>query len=229
MILVVDDDAAILRFLKVNLEKSDFRVVLATDGAEAIQRIEAEPPVLIILDMKMPRLDGVEVIRRLRAWTHIPIIMLSGYASEADQVACLNLGADDFISKPFRMDQMVARIRAVLRRSSIGQATAARPTFKSGNLAINFTRRLVTVNGQEAKLTPTEYALLSEFTLNADKVLTHTMLLKRVWGPEYGEEREYLRTFIGRLRKILGEEDNPKHIVTVSGVGYLFKSQPAVA
>jgi two-component system KDP operon response regulator KdpE len=223
LILVVDDDRAILRFVKTSLERNGFAVSLAADGGEAIQKIEAEPPSLIILDMKMPRLDGVEVIRRLREWSHIPIIMLSGYASDADQVQCLNMGADDFMAKPFKVDEMVARIRAIMRRSSLNPVIPERPAFKTDRLEISFNQRRVTVDGREVKLTPTEYALLCELALNSNKVLTHAMLLKRIWGPEYGEEREYLRTFIGRLRKILGEEDAPHNILTVSGVGYQFK------
>ena len=224
-ILVVDDDQAIRRYVKAGLERAGYRVSLAADGREAIEKAEAEAPTIIILDMRMPQIDGVEVIRRLREWSHIPIIVISGFASKANQVHCLNIGADDFIAKPFDLEELIARIHAVLRRSAASHPNPDHPAFKSGHLEVSFARRLVLVHGKEVKLTPTEYALLSELVLNANKVLTHGMLLKRVWGPEYGEEREYLRTFIGRLRKVLGEEDIPRHLITISGVGYQFKTE----
>lgn len=223
-ILVVDDDPAIRRYVKAGLERAGYLVSVAADGVEAIEKAEAEAPALVILDMRMPQVDGVEVIRRLREWSHIPIIMLSGFASNANQVHCLNLGADDFIAKPFDLEELVARIQAVLRRVARERAVPEQPAFRSGPLEINFARRQVLINGGEVKLTPTEYALLSELTLHANKVLTHSMLLKRVWGPEYDEEREYLRTFIRRLRRILGEKSKAGQIVTVSGVGYQFKT-----
>jgi two-component system KDP operon response regulator KdpE len=225
LVLVVDDDPAIRRYLKAGLERAGFRSSLAADGREAIEKTEAEAPSLIILDMKMPQVDGVEVIRRLREWSIIPIIMLSGYATNSDQVRCLNLGADDFMAKPFQLDEMIARIRAVLRRAALGKAAPEQPDFRAGSLEINFARRRVAVDGREVKLTPTEYTLLCELALNANKVLTHGMLLKRVWGPEYGQEREYLRTFIAHLRKSLGDgRGGPRRLVTVPGVGYQIKT-----
>jgi len=220
-ILIIDDDPAILRFLKANLEARDYETLIAVDGAEAFQVIERELPDLVILDIMLPKIDGFEVCRRLREWSQIPIIMLSAKGDVEDKVRCLNLGADDYITKPFGVEELMARIKAVFRRSQAARATPAQPTFINRDLKINFVERQVTVADHELKLTPTEYKLLQELALNAGKVLTHGMLLNRVWGPEYGQEREYLRVFIGRLRKELeSDPESSKYIITVPGVGY---------
>jgi len=176
---------------------------------------------LIILDKAMPKVDGVEVCRRLREWSQIPIIMLSVWSGVEDKVECLNLGADDYVTKPFGTDELVARVRAVLRRTETVTTAPTKSSFTCGDLEINFAQRRVTVAGNEVKVTPTEYSLLQEFALNAGKVLTHTYLLHKVWGPEYGEERDYLRVFVGHLRaKIEPDPANPKYLITVPGVGY---------
>ena len=223
-ILVVDDEISIIKFLRANLENKDYKVLAAMDGAEALQAIELELPDLVILDIMMPKMDGFEVCQRLREWSQIPIIMLSALGDEQDKVKCLDLGADDYMTKPFGASELIARVRAVLRRTEAKTAATAQPSFTSGDLEISFVERRVTVAGREVKLTPTEYNLLQELVLNAGKVLTHSMLLGRVWGTEYGEEKEYLRVFIGRLRKHLeSDPENPKYIVTISGVGYQFK------
>ena len=172
----------------------------------------------------MPEMSGFEVCRRLREWTQVPIIMLSAKADEADKVKCLNLGADDYLTKPFGIEELMARIAAVMRRTRTSAASPAQPSFTCDSITINFVNRQVTVGGKERKLTPTEYRLLQELVLNANKVLTHTMLLNKVWGPEYGSEKEYLRVFIGRLRKGLEPDPaNPKYLLTIPGVGYTFK------
>ena len=223
-ILIVDDELAIIKFLRATLKAQGYEVLAATNGVEALSTIEMELPDLMILDIMMPKMDGFEVCRRLREWSQIPIIMLSARGDEGDKVKCLDLGADDYITKPFGKDELIARVRAVMRRTEAARAIPTRPSFTCDNLEINFIERRVTVAEREVKLTPTEYNLLRELVLNANKVLTHSMLLGKVWGPEYGDEKEYLRVFIGRLRKHLeSDPENPKYIVTIPGVGYQFR------
>ena len=219
-ILVVDDETSIIKFVKSNLENQSYKVLTAINGAEALQTFELELPDLVILDIMMPVMDGFEVCRRLREWSQAPIIMLSANSDEADKVKCLNLGADDYITKPFGVSELTARVKAVLRRTDV-TGTSVQPVFTSGNLELNFAKRRVTVDGKEIKLTPTEYALLQEFVVNAGKVLTHTHLLKKIWGPEYRSESEYLHVFVHRLRnKLESDPTNPTYIVSISGVGY---------
>jgi len=226
-ILVVDDELSIIKFLRANLEAKGYEVLAAVNGAEALQTFEMESPDLVILDIMMPKVDGFEVCRRLREWSQIPIIMLSARGDESDKVKCLDLGADDYITKPFGASELIARVRAVLRRTEGAATTPTQPSFTSGNLKINFAQRQVTVAGKEVKLTPTEYSLLQEFVLNAGKVLTHTYLLNKVWGLDYREEREYLHVFVRRLRaKLEPDPTNPVYIVTVPGVGYQFRDTP---
>ena len=223
-ILIVDDEPTIVKFLRANLEANDFETLAAMDGAEALQTIERELPDLLILDIMMPQMDGFEVCRRLREWSQIPIIMLSALGDASDKVKCLDLGADDYITKPFSLDELMARVRSVFRRAQAADAIPTQPSVTSGDLTINFAERRVTVDGSEVRLTPTEYSLLQELVLNAGKVLTHTHLLNRVWGPTYEEERDYLRVFIGRLRaKLEPDPTNHRYIITVPGVGYQFK------
>jgi len=223
-ILVVDDEPSIIKFLRANLEAKGYKVLAAVDGTEALQTFEMELPDLVILDIMMPKIDGFEVCRRLREWSQIPIIMLSARGDESDKVKCLDLGADDYITKPFGASELIARVRAVMRRTEAAATIPTRPSFTSGDLEISFAQRRVTVAGKEVKLTPTEYTLLQEFVLNAGKVLTHTYLLNKVWGLEYREEREYLHVFVRRLRaKLEPDPTNPEYIMTLPGVGYQFK------
>jgi two-component system KDP operon response regulator KdpE len=223
-ILVVDDEPGIVRFVRANLEDKGYRVLTAMDGSEALRKIEMELPDLVILDIMMPKMDGFEVCRRLREWSQIPTIMLSARGDETDKVKCLDLGADDYLTKPFGTRELLARVRAVLRRTEATKTVSTQPLFTSGDLRISFAQRQVTVAGKEVKLTPTEYSLLQEFVLNAGKTLTHSYLLDRVWGPEYRDEREYLHVFVHRLRtKLEPDATNPKYIMTVPGVGYRFR------
>ena len=223
-ILVVDDDPAIIKFVRANLKADDYETLAALDGAEAIEVVEREMPDLVILDIMLPRIDGFEVLSRLREWCQIPIIVLSARGDAEDKVKCLDLGADDYLSKPFDLEELLARIRAVFRRTEAAGMVPTQPSLSFGELEVNFAQRLVTVAGKEAKLTPTEYALLKELVLNKGKVLTHLQLLGRVWGPEYRDEKDYLHTFIRRIRaKIEPEPAAPRHIISVPGVGYQFK------
>ncbi len=224
-ILIVDDELGIISAVKDALEAEGFNALSARNGVEALDIIDNEPIDLIILDIIMPVMDGFEVCRRVRKRSKIPIIMLSARQSAEDKVQCLNLGGDDYVSKPFDMDELIARVRAALRRASTIAPEPTEPLFASGSISVDFAQRKVTVAGNEAKLTPMEYNLLQELVLNADRVLTHTQLLKRVWGPEYGQEKEYLRVFIGRLRtKIEFNPLEPSYIVTVPGIGYKFQT-----
>jgi len=223
-ILIVDDDLAIIKFLRANLKAEDYETLVAMDGAEAIEAVERELPNLVILDIMMPKIDGFEVCRRLREWSQIPIIMLSARGDEGDKVKCLDLGADDYITKPFGVGELIARVRAVFRRTQAVGTVPTQPSFTSDDLEINFAQRRVTVAGEEVKLTPTEFRLLQELVLNAGKVLTHVHLLNKVWGLEYREERWYLHVFIRRLRaKLEPDPTKPKYIITMPGVGYQFK------
>lgn len=224
-ILIVDDDIGVLKSVRANLQAEDCETLTAVDGTEALQLIEREIPDLIILDIMMPGIDGFEVCRQVREWSKIPIIMLSARQDVEEKAKCLNGGADDYITKPFGINELIARVKAILRRTQDTGTVLNTPTFTSGSLKINFIGRQVTVDGNEVKLTPTEYSLLQELTLGAGKVFSHATLLGRVWGPEYAEEREYLRVFIGRLRKEIEEDpSNPKHIITIPGVGYRFQT-----
>ena len=223
-ILVVDDDPAILRLVCTNLKARGYKVSTAVDGEDALEAVEKDFVDLIILDLMMPKVDGVEVCRRIREWSSVPIVVLSARGDEKDKVKCLELGADDYLTKPFGIAELIARIKTALRHSDASRAAAAIPsTFTYGDLEINFAMRRVTVGGNEVKLTPTEYSVLQHLAVNQNKVLTHNMLLQSVWGNEYSSEKEYLRVFIGRLRKKLEPDpEKPKYIQTVPGVGYHF-------
>jgi two-component system, OmpR family, KDP operon response regulator KdpE len=224
-VLVVDDEISIIKLLRATLEAKEYEVLTAMNGDEALKVLETESPDLMLLDIMMPKLDGFEVCRRIREWSQFPIIMLSALNDENDKVKCLNLGADDYITKPFGKAELLARVKAVIRRTGPTAIEPGRASFSSGNLKINFASRHVTVDGEEVKLTPTEYNLLQELAFNAGKVLTYTHLLNKIWGPEYGEEREYLHVFAGRLRAKIGlASENTEYIMTVPGVGYQFKS-----
>jgi two-component system KDP operon response regulator KdpE len=222
-ILVVDDEISIRKLLKANLETAGYEVLMATDGADAIRVFELEKPDFVILDIMMPEMDGFEVCRRIREWSLVPIIVLSAKLDEVDKVNCLNLGADDYITKPFGKEELIARVSAVLRRTEPSTAEPSSPVYRNNNLEINFSQRRVTVNDKEVRLTPTEYNLLQELVTNAGKVLTHHHLLNNIWGPEYAEEREYLHVFIRRIRaKIEEDPAAPVYILTVPGIGYQF-------
>ena len=198
-VLLVDDDPVILKFVGANLKARNFDVTTAEDGESALKAMEKTLPDLVILDIIMPGMDGVEVCRRIREWSRVPVIMLTAKNELNDKVTLLNLGADDYITKPFGIEELLARVRAVLRHKS-GANIPDTATFVSDDLQINFAERLVTVDGRAVNLSPTEYDLLRELAQNVGTVLTHQMLLSRVWGAEYGNETEYLRVYVGRLR-----------------------------
>ncbi len=224
-ILVVDDDLAIIKFLRANLRVEGYHILTAIDGMEALEAVEKELLDLIILDITLPGADGFEICGRIRQWSQIPIIMLTARGNTGDKVKCLDLGADDYITKPFAANELLARVRAVLRRVQAVDLTPRQPYFRYNELEIDFVQRRVTVSGAEVKLTPTEYQLLQELALNAGKVLTYAYLLNRIWGAEYLGEKDYLHVFIRRLRrKIERHPTEPRIIITVPTIGYKFTS-----
>jgi two-component system KDP operon response regulator KdpE len=219
-ILVVDDERSIRRFLKASLG-SQFVILEAANGEEALSAAASEHPDLILLDLGLPDMDGVEVTRRLREWSQIPILILSVREQEGDKIAALDAGADDYLTKPFGVGELIARLRAALRRSA--QADSA-PVFSSGNLVVDLNQREVRLNAQPIALTPTEYDLLRMLVKHAGKVLTHDQLLRAVWGTAYENETHMLQVNISNLRrKIEPDPSRPIYIVTEPGVGYRLK------
>jgi len=220
-ILVVDDEPRIRMFIRANLEARGYEVYLAQDGTEAVEMAGRVDPDVIVLDVNMPRMDGIEACRRIREWADMPIIILSVREDEKDKVRALDEGADDYVTKPFGIEELLARIRVALRHSA--GAAPATPLFTAGDLEVDFSKRVVKRQGQILKLTRTEYELLAYLVSHHGKVLTHKELLRNVWGPEYGEESEYVRVFIRQLRsKIEDDPSNPKFIVTEPRIGYRF-------
>jgi two-component system KDP operon response regulator KdpE len=220
--LIVDDDPEIRRLIRHLLGKS-FEAKDARDGAEALKILEDWPADLVILDLVMHGIDGFVVCQRLREHSAVPILVLSARQDQADKIRALDLGADDYMTKPFTRDELIARIHALLRRSL--QAVVIPPPYDDGYLRIDFGLRLVQVEGQDTHMTPTEYRLLAELASNPGKLLDHVYLLQRVWGLEYRTELDYLRVFIRRVRrKIEPDPQNPRYIITESGIGYRFRS-----
>jgi two-component system KDP operon response regulator KdpE len=218
----VDDERQILRALNAGLRANGYDVETATDGESALAAAAIHPPNVLVLDLEMPGMDGIDVIRQLREWSSIPIIVLSAHAEERDKVQALDAGADDYLTKPFGMEELLARIRAALRRSASGDQAV--PMLDFGRLKLDLTARVVTVDGAEVHLTPTEYDLLRVLATNAGKIMTHQMLLTRVWGPASEDSTNYLRVYINQLRrKIESEPSRPRYIVTDPGVGYRFR------
>jgi two-component system KDP operon response regulator KdpE len=219
-VLVVDDERSIRRFLKASLG-SQFVIFEATTGEEALTAVATNRPDVIILDLGLPDLDGVEVTRRLREWTQIPIIIVSVREQEKDKIAALDAGADDYLTKPFGVGELMARLRSALRRSAQAETD---PVFKTGNLVVDLNQREVLVNGQPVSLTPTEYDLLRTFVKHAGKVLTHDQLLRAVWGTAYESETHMLQVNISNLRrKIEPDPVRPSYLITEPGVGYRLK------
>jgi two-component system, OmpR family, KDP operon response regulator KdpE len=231
-ILCVEDDPQMRTFLLAQLKARGFYTQAVRDGAQAIDLAAIFQPQLVLLDLSLPTLDGLTFLRRLREWSSAPVIVLSAHDEEPVKIKALDLGADDYLTKPFSLNELLARVRVALRRaeetarlrSSATGSEAQRPTYRSGGengLVVDFARRIVRSGGQEVHLTPTEYDLLCELTKNAGKVLTHRELLQRVWGPDYSGENTYLRTFIRHLRrKLEPDPSQPSFLHNELGVGY---------
>jgi two-component system, OmpR family, KDP operon response regulator KdpE len=226
-VLVVDDEQSIRRAVGRALTARGYEVQLATDGEEALAQAAAFQPDLVVLDLNLPALDGLSVCRQLRAWSPVPILVLSVREDEGDKVAALDLGADDYLTKPFGIDELLARVRALLRRA--GAQGAPKPVrFRTDQLGIDLDTRSVTRAGAEVRLTKTEWALLTELCQHPGKLLTHRWLLERVWGPGYAEDVDVLRVFISQLRKKLEPDPGrPKIITTDPGIGYRWLLRPA--
>jgi len=219
-ILVVDDEPAILRALRTNLSGHGYQVETAATGREALDENVRYHPDLILLDLGLPDIDGLEVIRQIRTRSSVPIVVLSVRGAERDKVAALDSGADDYLTKPFGVDELLARLRVALRHAA-RPASGKAAVFKTGDLEVDFELRRVSVGGNEVHLTPTEYELLKAFIAHPNKVLTDRMLLQQVWGPEYHSEAHYLHVYVARLRKkIERDPQNPRYFMTEPGVGY---------
>jgi two-component system, OmpR family, KDP operon response regulator KdpE len=223
-ILVIDDEPQILRALRTVLSAKRFRVSTASRGEEGLALAAAQPPDLIILDLSLPDMDGIEVCRQLRAWSQVPIIVLSVRDREHDKVEALDHGADDYLTKPFGIEELLARIRVALRHSMRTQTADNKKTsITAGNLEIDLVQHLVTRAGDEVKLTATEFKLLAYLAANAGRVLTHQMILSNVWDPVDADRVEYLRVYIRLLRKKLEEDpEKPRFLINEPGIGYRF-------
>jgi len=223
-VLVVDDDPQILRAVRTTLHAHGFDVLSAGNGETALDVLTDAGVDLVILDLGLPGIEGHEVIRRVRGWSDVPIIVLSVRESQDDKVQAFEAGADDYVTKPFGMPELLARMRAVRRRA---EGERGEPVLRFSDLEVDLGRQLVRRGGEPVHLTPTEYRLLQPFVTNPGKLLTHRWLLQRVWGPGYGTESQYLRVFIRQLRSKLGDDPaRPRFIVTESGLGYRWKPDP---
>jgi DNA-binding response OmpR family regulator len=222
-VLVVDDEPRYVRAIQVNLEASGYEVLAARNGQTAIELAASEAPDLILLDIRMPGLDGYEVCRRIREFSAVPIIMLTAMAEDADKVKGLDIGADDYVTKPFSADELLARVRSALRRVELSERQAPHPTFQAGDLLVDFARQRVFICDLEVNLTPTEYHLLCELVRQAGRVLVPDYLLEKVWGMGYEGENRLLWQAVHRLRrKIEPDPRNPQYIQTRPGLGYVF-------
>jgi len=229
-ILVVDDEPPIQRMLRRNLSVSGYDVLVAGTGEDAIEMVQQHKPDLILLDLCLPgELDGLDVCRQVRQWSQTPIIVVSARTEDKQKVEALDLGADDYLTKPFSNDELQARVRACLRRANSTGTTGEQPAeilrSDDGFVWMDIMRRQVRARDQDVRLTPTEFELLRQLMMYAGKVLTHRALLRAVWGPEYGEEADYLRVYVRQLRlKIEVEPSRPRYILTEPGIGYVFRS-----
>lgn len=232
-ILTADDDPQLLRLVARNLQLEGYEVITASDGKQALELIETHQPDLVLLDVMMPRMDGFTVCHRVREFSPVPIIIITARGQDQDKVRGLDLGADDYLTKPFSVDELLARVRAVLRRSQFSsheQSQALRTTVTVGDLVIDFAQHLVTLNEQEVTLTPTEYRILAYLAQNVGRVVTQDLLLEHVWGEEYVGEGHMLQVNINRLRrKIEPDHTHPHYILTKVGIGYLLAPHAATA
>jgi two-component system KDP operon response regulator KdpE len=219
-ILVVDDDRQLLRALRINLSARGYEVMVAPDGATALSAASRQPPDLVVLDLGLPDVDGVDVVEGLRGWSAVPVIVLSARDQEQSKVCALDAGADDYVTKPFGMDELLARVRAALRRSA---PVPQEPVVNTEAFSIDLAARRVTRDGANVRLTPTEWHLLEVLVRNAGKLVPHRQLLQEVWGPKYESETNYLRVYLAQLRaKLEPDPARPRHLLTEPGMGYRF-------
>ncbi|APX04059.1 response regulator [Arthrobacter sp. QXT-31] len=220
-VLVVDDDQHLLKALRITLQAHGYTVETAADGEEALLAASRNPPQLVVLDLGLPDMDGAAVLRELRRWSAAPVLVLSARHGSSDKVDALDAGADDYITKPFGLEELLARLRALLRRAPEGpdQSTVDTPEF-----SVDLGRRMVTRNGEPVRLTPTEWSILELLVRNPGKLITQQEILASVWGPAYEKEANYLRVYMAQLRrKLEADTGNPRHLLTEAGIGYRFR------
>ena len=223
-VLVVDDEKALRDFVRRNLEVRGYKVRTASNGLEALAVFQNENIHLVIMDIMMPHMDGLETTRRIRQDSHVPIIILTAMGEELDKVRAFDQGADDYLTKPFGVGELLGRVKAVLRRSQWSEAGSGGERIARGEIEVNLDRHEVTLRGAVIEMTPTEFNLLVYFMKNAGKTLNHRVILQQVWGNEYGDEAEYLRVYVGKLRqKIEDDPMKPKILHTAHGIGYRFE------
>ena len=226
VVLVIEDDPQIRRFLRATLGTHGYRLLEATAGESGLVEAATRQPDIVILDLGLPDIDGLEVIRRLRDWTTLPIIVLSARGQERDKIAALDAGADDYVSKPFGVGELLARMRAALRHATRSPDDAGESTFSLGELHVDLPKRQVSIAGNQVHLTPIEYRLLTTLIRHAGKVLTHRQLLLEVWGPPYADQTHYLRVYMAQLRrKLEADPARPRYLLTEPGVGYRLASE----
>jgi len=227
LILIVDDEPAIVRLVRTELQSEGYAVTATPSGEAALKRLDEDRPDLIVLDLMMPGIDGFETLRRIRAESQVPVIMLTARAGDADKLRGLQGGADDYLTKPFNPEELSARVAAVLRRTSGGAPANGRPVLRYPGLEIDLERRRVVVDGEECRLSRTEWALLEQLAPNAGRVMLHGELLSRIWGPEFRDEVRYLRMWVSRLRaKLEPDAEGSSLITTYPGIGYRFETPP---
>ncbi len=220
VVLVVDDEAAIRRSVRAGLTARDYEVREASNGERAVASVAEDPPDLVILDLGLPDIDGVDVCRRIRAWSQVPIVVLSAEASDYRKVLALDEGADDYVTKPFSMPELLARVRVALRHRTAAAGSEEATELQVGDLVVDLARHRVTVRGRDVELTPKEFDFLALLARWPGRVLTHRAILQAVWGPEYGHETHYLRVYASQIRKKLGDPAARARLVTEPGVGY---------
>lgn len=220
-ILVVDDDPHLLKALKITLQAHGYTVDTAPDGRSALLAATRNPPGLVVLDLGLPDMDGAAVLTELRRWSSAPVLVLSARHGSADKVDALDAGADDYITKPFGLEELLARLRALLRRAP---ESAEAPTVTTAEFTVDLGQRVVTRNGESVRLTPTEWSILELLVRNPGKLITQQQILSTVWGPAYAKEANYLRVYIAQLRrKLEADTGNPRHLLTEAGIGYRFR------
>ena len=224
-VLVVDDEKPLREFVRRNLEVRGYKVLTASNGLEALAILQNESIQLVIMDIMMPHMDGLEATRRLRQESVVPVIILTAMGEEADKVRAFDLGADDYLTKPFGVGELLGRVKAVLRRADWSEPATSEERIVRGEIIVDVGRHKVTVRGESLDLTPTEYNLLLYLMKNAGRTLTHRTILQHVWGTEYGDEAEYLRVYVGKLRqKIEADPEKPRYVYTEHGLGYRFEA-----
>jgi len=226
VVVLIEDEAQIRRFLRATLTGQGYRLFETTTGADGLVEVASRQPDVVIVDLGLPDMDGLEVIRRLREWTAVPVIVLSARGQERDKVSALDAGADDYVSKPFSAGELLARIRVALRHTAGASHEGSEAAFKVGDLQVDLLRRHVSMRGADVRLTPIEYKLLATLVKHAGKVVTHQQLLRDVWGPSHEEQSHYVRVYMAHLRhKLEAEPARPRYLLTEPGVGYRLASE----